>query len=435
MVQTRYIVFGSLVETDDLPTVVANLFYPGRYVGTDFEVAGVDLLRVTSGSVLLPDGVLIIEDEAKNLVLPLPSFAASYTIAYQLEDSSILGGSPAILRVLPGLLRQDDFTNNDTTVIGWLQYPGGSVPLNESYFSQPAPLRVQPSTAAFYQSSLAPFPQAVRPSAEIPGSYGMVTTPVSDMGAVYAGNAFVSNGSQTSRLAGASLYVQAGVVASNANYMVYQIKKGSTILYTYDTRPTPVGQGAITAATPVQMVKNTLVAASNFTFATNEIASLVATETGVVPASSGAFIFSTETPAATGNWRETTSLLSNEMVTRWQNVGTTTETYTLYLPFVIPDSGAPAKVITRLLVDFNCITTISLVVGGNTVNLSPNSGIISNTGTLVTREFEVPTAVAGVTWTPAQTALVKIDINAQPGRGTSLAQIALTLEPTPFQLF
>jgi len=104
------------------------------------------------------------------------------------------------------------------------------------------------------------------------------------------------------------------------------------------------------------------------------------------------------------------------------------------MPFSIPSEGQPRKLVTRLLVDFNCLTTFSINLKGNVIALSPNGGLISNTGTIITREFDIPVD-ASLSWEAGTTAYIEATIDSQPSRGISIAYVGLTLEATPFNLF
>lgn len=294
--QRRLNIFGGLIDTADMPEMMSNVMSAGRLVGFDFMVAESDFMSITAGSCLLPDGVLIIEDEVKNLIIPNSSLETEYTVMYQLEDTRTLGGSPAILRLVSGMLRQDAVV--DGTILGWIRYPGGSVPLSDSFFIQPSHLRItnQPDTFYYNQCPISP-----------------IRTPASE-------------------------------------------------------------------------------------------------------------------------WPETIEYILNEPCTRYTNTSAGQLLHTLQFPFIIPSKGQPRKLVTRLSVDFNCLVSFSIKLNGMTVALTPNSGLVSNTGTLITREFDI-LLESDLVWSAGNTAYIEAVIDAQANRGASIAYVGLTLEPTPFTLF
>ena len=157
------------------------------------------------------------------------------------------------------------------------------------------------------------------------------------------------------------------------------------------------------------------------------------TRSGIVPPTSGEIVLNVESPATSGQWEESVAEVSSEICTRLSNVSSVPAIYTMQFPFVIPERQ-PSKLVTRLLVDFNCLVTFSLKVKGISLNLSPNDGLVSNTGDIITREFYVPTDDS-VVWEPGTTAYIEATVDAQAGRGVSIAYVGLTLEPTPFTLF
>ena len=160
MSQRRINIFGDFIDAMDLPEAFSHMFSAGRYTGNVFSVADSSHLRLSAGSFMLPNGVVVLEDEYKDLLIPNSSAPISYTVIYQSEDDLLMGGSPAILRLTSGLYQQDIFT--DSTVMGWVVYPGGSVPLSASHFLQPNYLRIVANSSKFMWEILAPFSAALR---------------------------------------------------------------------------------------------------------------------------------------------------------------------------------------------------------------------------------------------------------------------------------
>jgi len=389
MAQRRINIFGALIDTADLPEMVSHLMAPSRLLGNEFSVAAPDLMQISAGSCLLPDGVLVIESEVKYLVIPNSSLASDYTIIYQLEDTKTLGGSPAILRLISGTKRQSNFT--DSTVLGWVRYPGGSVPLSGSMFIQPSPLRITSQEAEFYYTVNCPLASAVRQKSALSPQYFTART--------VAGSPLLSN------LKPARLEPKQGT-----DLVGLTVVEDSSL-----TLAPTIGQAIAGSGIPTGTVISGI-SASSLTLNTG--ATLTANN-----------VFLTLPPL----WKETIDYPENEACSRFVNISATSTSCTLRIPFTIPKGGQPRKLVTRLFVDFNCFATFSLNLRGNTVQLSPNGGLISNTGSLMTREFDIPSA--NLEWGSGGSAYINVVIEAQPSRGISIAYMGLTGEPTPFTLF
>jgi len=381
MSQRRVTIFGDLIDTSDMPEVISNIMSAGRLTGNDFIVAASDYMSITAGSCLLPDGVLVVEDEIKSLVIPNSSLATDYTVIYQLEDTMTLGGSPAVLRLLSGVKRQQDFS--DGTILGWVRYPGGSVPLSASFFIQPSHLRITKRSDVFYLTQSCPL-RAITP----PHSIALASSDFDH-------------------------------VANRVTYQKSPIAAGTTVSFTTTgTLPSPL------VSTATYYVINS--ANNSFQLAS----SLLSTPIDFTDIGSGVHIMNvTSSP-----WVDTIDYVANEACTRYVNNSSLPSAYTLRLPFVIPSEGQPRKLVTRLLVDFNCLVTFSINLKGTVITLTPNGGLISNTGNIITREFDIPYDVA-LAWDAGTTAYIEITVDSQPSRGTSIAYVGLTLEPTPFTLF
>jgi hypothetical protein len=439
MSQQRILVYGQLIETDDLPTAVTNLMSPGRLKGMNFSVSSVDAMYVSGGSCLLPDGIIVIENETKTLIVPTSSFAATYTIMYQLEDTTTLGGSPAILTLINGYLRQENLTNS--TILGWINYPGGAVPLNASMFIQPSYVRVSPQIKEFDYRFNAPMASAIRTEGVVENNKTIpYKIPIADLG--ITSSTIVSVGT-SARVISATILPTVDVLNDPANvyYAVIELKKGTDVLFSYDTRnplvpipnTIPPKSYGLVAGTQTALNKNTSLQAEYFVFTTEHL-TLEITEHGDVPSQVAEIVLMLESPATLGTWKESTVLLSNEWVERWAYQGSGTLTipvsYSLYFPFIISSTGQPRKLVSRLHVDFNCSVAFAILVGGNTIAL----GSVANTGSLLTREYNVPSS-SSITWAAGKTAYIQVTITAEPSRGASFAYVGLTNEPTPFPLF
>jgi hypothetical protein len=237
-------------------------------------------------------------------------------------------------------------------------------------------------------------------------------------------------GGLPARILGASVVSTAPQASDPLNYVQYQIRSGATTLLSHSTAPAAQGPLAANVAAPLVRQPGPT---NIFVIPPTGVATLVVARTGTVVGAPGDLVVAVELPASDGNWQERLLSLQNEPVLNLLNVSTLPQIYRLSIPLVV-GTKQPQKLITRLAVDFNCLVTFTVTTAGVQIPLSPGGGLVSNTGTLVTREFNIPQGTGGQ-WTPGTTATIDIDINAQVGRGASFAYCALTLEATPFLLF
>lgn len=426
--QKRINVFGDLIETSDLADMSSSLMSPGRLTGMSFEVAASDLLKVKSGSCLLPDGVLIMEDSDKDLVIPSSSYSSEYTIIYQLEDSRVLGASPALLKTVSGIMRQSSYT--DATVLGWIKYPGGSIPLADKYLIQPDRLRVEPTTAMLADTWSCPFLDIIRPPIEVRGNTLLRNLALTDI--TQNQNQYVAFGERC-RIVSCSLVLNSTIAADTFSYLTISLKKGTDTLFSWDTRGT--NQGAITLGTPSYLIKNSSLSYGTFIIENTEVPVFSVVKTGsILGPISGQLNIVVETPASSGRWSESVIETNGEKLSKFLNLDALPQLYTMQIPFVISGKGSPKKVVSRLSVDFNCMVTFRVKIAGNTITLDPSNGLVSNTGGVLTREFNIPNEYSSL-WIAGNTALIEVEINAQAGRSASFAHVGLSAESSPFLLF
>lgn len=437
MAQQRITVFGDLIDTSDLPTMASNIMSPGRLVGMEFTVGAADLLRVTPGTCILPDGVLLLEDEPRDVMINNSSFATDYTIVYQLEDARVLGGSPAKLRILTGTIRQTALT--DATIIGWIKYPGGSIPLADSHLIQPSRLRIEPHVDRFSASFVAPFSNAIRPADEASGVTSIKAMPVTNLESSFSmtlNTAGISFGNLTARILGASLLCNSDLPVGLTAYGRYSVKRGPTTLFTFDTRPAyqPSGATSVPSLTPMLFERNPALANNQFIVTGTEAITIESEWTGASTTIPGEITLMIEMPASQKNWSESVIDIVGEKFSRFYNTGSSTQTIRLAQPFVVSGEGQPRKLVAYLSVDFSCTVTFQFQVGTQLVTLSPLGGVVSNTGGVRLQEFNIPN-LSNVTWNPGRTAVLLIDITAQPGRSAALGHVSLVQESAPFLLF
>lgn len=139
MSQKRIQDFGSPVVAKSFKLLSGAITNPGILEGNEFVVDAADRLRINPGKCVTGEGIIIIEDEIKLLTIQNTSIPQDYTIYYSHEDADISGGIAAILTMDSGLLTSDLISG---CILGYVRYPGGGNPLNQSHFIQPPPLTI-----------------------------------------------------------------------------------------------------------------------------------------------------------------------------------------------------------------------------------------------------------------------------------------------------
>lgn len=133
MVQRRIQDFGTLAEASDIKSILYGLARSSVLQGFRFSVGSVDKLRISPGSAVTNQGVLILEDEDAEVSIPITANPREYTVMYYHVDEDISGGVPAELTLEDGIL---DPQNIDGVILGYINYPGSAVPLNSGFFLQ-----------------------------------------------------------------------------------------------------------------------------------------------------------------------------------------------------------------------------------------------------------------------------------------------------------
>lgn len=133
MAQRRVVDYGSMADASDIKKIVEGLARSSVLIGNRFGVAGVNKIRILPGTAVTNQGVMIIEDEVLELNVPTTTNAQQYTVLYDHSDIDISGGVPAELRLANGALRPEDI---DGVILGYINYPGGTIPLSSSMLIQ-----------------------------------------------------------------------------------------------------------------------------------------------------------------------------------------------------------------------------------------------------------------------------------------------------------
>ena len=140
MTQRRQTDYSSTVKSRDDNFRHKSLSNPGLLSPSpSIEVSRNDAIVVNAFNVVTPDGIVIDEDTTSEISIPLTVEAKSYTIVLRHTLIQGSGGSAGVLETIDNLFPQEFFT--DATIVGWLDYPGGSVPLDSTMIYFPRPLK------------------------------------------------------------------------------------------------------------------------------------------------------------------------------------------------------------------------------------------------------------------------------------------------------
>jgi hypothetical protein len=133
MSQIRIWNYGDTFTASKVKQAQRVLNIPGVYEGYTITVSDTNKVTLAAnGYLLLPDGVLVTENVDIVLTLStLPAAAKTYTITCRHSDSDIIGGVAAVYTI-----EEDPITLADGVAIGYINYPGGAVPLLQSYVVQ-----------------------------------------------------------------------------------------------------------------------------------------------------------------------------------------------------------------------------------------------------------------------------------------------------------
>jgi len=139
MAQRRFINFGDTVLASRINEISTAIVAPGVLSGGEFTIFDSSTLSVGPNTVMLQT-LLLNEDIATLLPVPLTPDPKDYTVVYEHMNANVLGGVPAQMILLEGIFAFGAL--EDTVVLGWVQYPGGSVPLDVSFFIEAPKLQI-----------------------------------------------------------------------------------------------------------------------------------------------------------------------------------------------------------------------------------------------------------------------------------------------------
>lgn len=143
MAQQRFINFGDTVLADRINEISTAIVESGVLSGAGFSLFDDETLSIGPSSVMLPT-LLLEESVSTNILIPLTSGAKDYTVVYEHLNQNVQGGVAAQLLLLEGIFSFGDLEN--TVVLGWVRYPGGSVPLETGFFIEAPKLQISNPT-------------------------------------------------------------------------------------------------------------------------------------------------------------------------------------------------------------------------------------------------------------------------------------------------
>jgi hypothetical protein len=130
MSQKRFLNFGTTADAGKTKAIVQQLFGAQLLRGdvSFFSTVPPDQLVLQPHAVVFDSGLVLAEDEVVAVTIATSSASANYTIYYEHIDADQIGGAAATLRTVGGL--QTSVSNG--VVLGWVVYPGGAVPLDNT---------------------------------------------------------------------------------------------------------------------------------------------------------------------------------------------------------------------------------------------------------------------------------------------------------------
>jgi hypothetical protein len=161
MVQTRVYNFGDLLTQARAKLLAQSLFSPGIYEGFAPTITGTTGTQITfaAGTYLLPNGVLIKEDDVTAVTVPTPASATDYTITVDHDDIQAVGGSSVYYTLRTGILGRSADPNPNSLALLWIRHSGAG-PLTDDMLSRPPTLQAGSLLSAIEDGFLAaPFPQ------------------------------------------------------------------------------------------------------------------------------------------------------------------------------------------------------------------------------------------------------------------------------------
>lgn len=165
MAQRRFIDFGDTLLAERINEISTAIVEPGVLSGGEFTLFDDSTLSVEANSVMLQT-LYLSEDTNTLIAISLTSDAKDYTVVYEHKNTNVLGGVPAQMVLLEGIFEFNEL--EDTVVLGWVEYPGGSVPLSTDFFIEAPKLQIKNPTRFPSDTLIPPYLETIHVQDETP---------------------------------------------------------------------------------------------------------------------------------------------------------------------------------------------------------------------------------------------------------------------------
>lgn len=185
MTQERVYNFGDLLTQGRARSLAARLFPPGLYSGFAPTLLGQTAVRLSPGTLLTPNGVMVTETTAVEVPVPppeegeaLPVDAASYTLIADHTDIQTIGGSTASYSWVDGLVARSGAPDVNSVAVLYCRYDPAAAAgaLTAAMFSSPPSPSMGLATEQWGHIP-APFAQAC--DVDLSGGPNIAITPAS----------------------------------------------------------------------------------------------------------------------------------------------------------------------------------------------------------------------------------------------------------------
>ena len=130
MSQRRYVNFGADANAGSIKAINREFFAPQVLRGNApfLSTTPPDQLVLQPHSIIFDTGIVLTEDQQLEFTVPTGYPTGDYTLLYQHVDEDVIGGVGATIELRSGLFQSLE----SSIILGWVRYPGGAVPLDNS---------------------------------------------------------------------------------------------------------------------------------------------------------------------------------------------------------------------------------------------------------------------------------------------------------------